>query len=284
MKRIVQLFTLILFSLSITACGGSSLEGLAESMLYPFKDVDKKYPVPEVAPEGYKAINLPALAADGTTMNINGWVYKSNNPNTSRFYIHFHGNGENLQALHQFNFLAKMKEFNSHFLVIDYPGLGRSTGSPNEANLVSGALAAIDWVKANYPNMTIIVWGRSLGAAVAVQATAKRQSIIHGLTLTSPWNNMLDMARNITKLVDQLPKSWLEKNKYDSVAAAKMIHTTTLIHHGIEDTLIPIRFGREVFASFPEPDNVMMVEFPGLGHNDIFSNQQLWSDIKNFIR
>lgn len=275
---LISLFTV----LSLSSCGGN-LTDLANNILYPFADVNKSYPVPELPPDDLKEVIFEVLSTDGSINKIHSWVYQAPNP-TARVFVYFHGNGENLQALYEYNFIGVLKKLGVHFIIIDYPGLGRSTGAPNQANLVNAALAAIDWADAKYKSSPVVVWGRSIGAAVATQAAALRQDRIQGLILTSPWNKFIDVALERSSLAKSIPKEWLEQNSYDSALAATNIRLLTLIHHGVLDTLIPIKFGRILSQSFPEQGYVLFNELLDKDHNDIFTNQEMWQDIKNFIR
>ena len=272
---------LVATAIYLTGCGGG-LSQLAQNVLYPFESVNKKYKVPDVAPEDLKDLNFSVTATDGTAMNIHGWSYTNPNPN-ARVLVYLHGNGENLQALYEFNFVAAFKQLGVHFVMIDYPGLGRSTGTPNQANLVNSAMTTIDWADRAYPRSPVIVWGRSLGAAVAVQATNQMQNRIQGLVLTSGWNTFIDAARALSKLADSIPKEWLDQNTYDSVAAASNIRVTTLMHHGTIDTLVPFALGQKLFSAFPT-GTAFFRELPEKGHNDIFSDPLLWQDVRGFIR
>ncbi|OFZ19645.1 MAG: hypothetical protein A2Z20_12965 [Bdellovibrionales bacterium RBG_16_40_8] len=276
-----HILTTLFLTLFLTACSGG-LADLAEKILYPFDNVNKNYQVPENPPENLYQVTFNVPATDGSTMSIHSWVYNTQNLN-ARTFVYFHGNGENLQALYQYNFIGVLKQLGVHFIIIDYPGLGRSQGVPNQENLVNSALAAIDWAKEKHPGSTLIVWGRSLGAAVATLATSRRSDIVDGLIITSGWNNFLAVAKDKTSLANSIPKSWTEQNRYDSAAAAAMINLPVLIHHGVNDKTIPIKFGRTLFHSFPAEVNPTMKEIAGKDHNDIFTVQSVWQDIKSFM-
>jgi uncharacterized protein len=281
LKHILKIIIPALSVLSLTACGGNVTD-LAESMLYPFADVNKKYVVPENPPEGYFQVTFDVKASDDTMMSIHSWARKSTNPNAP-VVVFFHGNGENVKALYDYGLMGAFVQLNFHFIVIDYPGLGRSTGTPNEANLVNSGLAAIDWAKRSFPRSALYIWGRSLGASVATISASKRQDILDGLVLTSPWNKFIDVAKDRTSLANSLPPEWIAKHGYDSQSAAPSIHSQTIIHHGIDDTLIPIKFGRTLLSNF-RANTAGMKELPDIGHNDIFTNRDLWTDVRAFIR
>jgi pimeloyl-ACP methyl ester carboxylesterase len=269
-------------ALLLSSCGGN-ITKLANDNLYPFAKVNSMYSVSDVAPDGLKSMTFDVKSSDGSPMAINAWSYIHGNPN-ARAIVYLHGNGENLEALRQSGMIDALKSLNAHFVIIDYPGLGRSTGTPNEYNLVHAALAATDWADKTFPNSAIVVWGRSLGAAVATQVAAIEKNKIQGLVITSGWNNFLDAAKALSSLASSIPKEWLALNTYDSAAAAAQVHVTTLMHHGLIDNLIPITLGRKLHEGFADQTNVLFKEIDGKSHNDIFTSPIVWQDIKSFIR
>ena len=60
------------------------------------------------------------------------------------------------------------------WLAVDYPGYGRSGGSPSEAALIEAAAGGFDELGRRFPGRPRVVCGWSLGAAVAVQLAADR--------------------------------------------------------------------------------------------------------------
>lgn len=277
--RSIAWIALSLIALGNLGCG-DSVQIIAETVLYPFDRVDEKYPVPENPPEGLNQKYFDLTASDGTAMKVHAWYHRAPNSRAKTF-VHFHGNGENLEAMNQSNFLKVLMDMKVNFVIIDYPGLGRSTGFPDQQNLTNAGLASLHFAKQIFSRSKIVVWGRSLGAAVAAQVVAANSSGVEAMLLTSPWSSFLDVAKNKTGLANRLPQEWLDRHNYDSVEAASRIRVNSLIHHGIEDTLIPVEFGRRVFESFPN-NNADMVEIPEVGHNDIYMARQFWDDLKSF--
>lgn len=82
-------------------------------------------------------------------------------------------------------------------VAIDYGGFGTSSGTPSEAGLQTDALALADWAGtvAGVPPERIVVFGQSLGTAVAVslvQTLAEQQQqqeavLCAGLVLVAPF-------------------------------------------------------------------------------------------------
>lgn len=279
MNNIQRVLAVTLTSLSLLGCG-ANLVGMAEKTLYPFKDVDKSYPVPAVPPTGYEQKYFPVTASDGTPMSIHAWYHKAANPR-ARVLVYFHGNGENLEAVRQGGLLQLLSDLGFSVVTSDFPGLGRSTGFPDEANLTNAGLAVLSWARSNFPQAPVIVWGRSLGAAVAAQVVSKTNVNLTGLVLTSPWASFIDLAKDKTSLAGNLPKDWLAKHSYDTEKAVKDFRVDTLIHHGNKDTTVPLKFGKRVQAAFVTGVS-KFVEIDGFGHNDIFRSEVLWNDVKNF--
>ena len=62
-------------------------------------------------------------------------------------------------------------------LLIDYPGYGKSTGSPSEPALYAAGRAALDWlaVRRRIDERRIIVHGKSLGGGVATEVARQRR-------------------------------------------------------------------------------------------------------------
>lgn len=283
LKKVFLYLISVFAALYLTACGGS-IEQIAQDALYPYKDVNKKYVVPTVPPEGYSEIWFTLKDVDNSDYKIHGWVYTNKNPKANTL-VYFHGNGENLQSMYKSNFLNVMQNIDTNLVLIDYPSYGLSTGATNEHTFVSAAQASIEYAATTFSQGATFVWGRSIGAAVATLAFEKTQDIpsVKNLILTSPWNDLISVAREQSKLANQIPKEWLDKNAYNSSAAAQKITKPVLIHHGQKDTLVPIKYGRILAANFVNQNLIHMVEFVTSGHNDIFLAPQLWQDVSDFV-
>ena len=77
-------------------------------------------------------------------------------------------------------------------LALCYRGYGGSTGKPSEAGLVRDARAAYDFASARYPAERIVLFGESLGAAVAIALAAERA--VAGVILDAPFTSAADVG------------------------------------------------------------------------------------------
>lgn len=276
-KRILIALVPFLF---LAGCKG--LTGLAESILYANEQVNKKYPVPEVPPTGYEEVSFKFNGEKNDPVDVRAWVYAQPNKGATTV-VYTHGNGENLGSMWASNMLQVMVSLGINVVAVDYPSYGRSTGAMNEYNFVTGTVKAIEFAKARFPHGKLVMWGRSMGASVATLAAAKTQALLNGLVLTSPWTSFMDVAKDRSGLARQLPKDWIAKNGYNSLAVAPSIVIPVLIHHGQKDKVVPIKFGRQLAAGFTGAQ-VYMREFPDKEHNDIFQERQLWQDVFDFVQ
>lgn len=264
----------------IIGCGGG-LDKIAQDILYPHDSVNKRFEVPALPHEGLEQIFFRHVDEDGESYRTHAWYHVQNN-NSAPVLVYFHGNGENLESLYQSNFLGTFKNLGFHFVAIDYPKYGLSTGTPSEPTILEGANAAINWANQKFPNSKIVVWGFSLGAAVAMKSASLNEDIVDRLILTSPWNNFLDLAISKTRLIRQVSEEWISKNRWDSSEAASSYVKPALIHHGGKDSVIPLKFGQLLFDSFPSEANVSFNILAERGHNDLFQDSRFWDDIVNF--
>ncbi len=188
-----------------------------------------------------------------------------------------HGNGENLETMRYSGLFDLLRELGVSFLAVDYPGYGRSSGQPSENANIAAAEAGLRWLGEEHPDDRLVVWGSSLGAAVAVQATARHPAVA-GLITLSPWTSLRAIAR------EHFP-AWLIRlalaETYDSVAAAPSIPCPTLVIHGLEDNIVPVSHGRSLAAALPRLSK--WVEVPHAGHNDLLGHSIVWREIQEFL-
>lgn len=118
----------------------------------------------------------------------------------------------------------------------NYRGCAGSTGRPGEADSVRDALAIAAWAVARtgVPHDHVILIGRSLGSAVAVQAAARRP--VAGLVLLSPPASVRRIMRRNPLLWPALP--WL-RHPFDSLAAAARVRCPSLVLLAERDRRVP---------------------------------------------
>jgi fermentation-respiration switch protein FrsA (DUF1100 family) len=165
--------------------------------------------------------------------------------------------------------------------IIDYRGYGKSQGNPTEEGIYKDAEAAYQYItkiRKIKPNQ-IIVFGESLGGAVAIDCAAKFHCA--GMIIQSSFTNAKDMAKVIMPI---FPLWLFIKTKLDNVNKIQKVEVPKLFIHSPIDEIVPYRLGRKLYESAPPPKQFYIV--PNAGHNnmDIVGGQKYFDAIGKFIK
>lgn len=174
-----------------------------------------------------------------------------------RVVIYFQGNagGLNLRA-GRFKWLI---EDGTGLIALSYRGYGGSSGKPSEMGFIRDAIAAYDFATARYSAKRIVLFGESLGTAVATALAAQRD--IGALILDAPFTSAVDVGAAAYPFV---PVRWFMKDTYHSDERIVHVDAPLLVLHGEDDRIVPIAYGERLFKLAPEPKR--MVRFPLGGH------------------
>ncbi len=195
------------------------------------------------------------------------------NKNAKYTILVSHGNAEDLGTMMPF-----LHEFNNHGFAIfayDYHGYGTSTGKPTEKNTYLDVDAAYDYLteQLHIPPNQIILYGHSLGAALAIDLAARKP--VAGLIIGSPF---ITAYRTIT----QIPVILFDK--YNNLSKIKKIKCPVLVIHGKRDITIPFWHGEKLYNEANSPKYSLWVD--KAGHNDveIVGGNAYWQSIINFSK
>ena len=197
-------------------------------------------------------------AADGA--RIHGWYLP--HPRARGTLLFLHGNagniGDRLESLQIFHRLGL------NTLIIDYHGYGKSEGSPGEEESYHDAEAAWRHLVEGrqIPAQSIVLFGRSMGGAVAAWLAARVAPA--GLILESTFTSVPDMA---AKVYPFFPVRLLARIRFDARASLAAVRAPVLVIHSAGDEIVPVAHGRALFEAAPEPKRFL--ELRG-GHNDGF--------------
>ncbi len=159
---------------------------------------------------------------------------------------------------------------------LSYRGFGGSSGSPSEAGLMADANAAYDWLLAGGVEPgRIALLGESLGSGVAVQLAAKRE--VGAVALEAPYTSTVEVA---ARIYWWLPVHALMKDQFKSIDFIGAVVAPLLIIHGEEDGLIPVDFGKRLFAAANQPKELEIVQ--GFGH-DVLFEETTWAREAEFF-
>ncbi len=180
-------------------------------------------------------------------------------PGASRALLFLHGNAGN--ASHRLPNAAELARLGCHVLLLDYRGYGLSEGTVSEAGVYADARAGLSYLveTRGIPERRVVVFGRSLGAAVAVDLAADRQ--LAGVILESAFPSAEAVAR-----AHFGPLASLARGRFASDQKIGRVRSPLLFFHGDRDQIVAIALGRRLYQLAPEPKYFELI--PGAGHND----------------
>lgn len=209
----------------------------------------------------YEDVSLETV--DG--LRLHGWYIPRSG--AKRVLIFFHGNAGNVS--HRGDSLRIFHRLGLNILIIDYRGYGLSEGHPSEHGLYEDARTAWRYLceERNFEAADIVVFGRSLGGAVAGRLAAEVRP--GGVILESTFSSARDMGEVVLPVVSRV---LVPRFRFDTARAVAGLRSPVLVLHSPEDEIIPYRQGRKVYEAAPDPKH--FVELRG-GHNTGFLDSGL---------
>lgn len=164
----------------------------------------------------------------------------------------------------------------SGLVALSYRGYGGSGGAPDEDGLIADAMAAYAFATSLYAPERIVLWGESLGSAIAVAVAAKEP--VRALILETPFTSAADIGAEIYPF---LPVRLLMKDQYRTDLRIKDVRAPILILHGERDAVIPFAMGQRLFALAPEPKH--FAAFPQ-GEHETLDRHGAQDQVRAFLR
>lgn len=274
-------FALVVFGLS------GVLYKAGDKLLYhPDQPPQSRVFVPTPAMFDLPFDNLFIPSRDGTQLHL--FLVKQPGEQSKKVptVLYFHGNAGNI-GHRLLNVQGLYTSIGCNVALVEYRGYGRSEGSPSEEGLYMDAQAALDFLVTRQDIATdkIVVFGRSLGGAVAVDLatrTANKDSIA-ALMLENTFTSIPDIARILFpfKLIQCLPV-WFYKNQFKSHRKACRITQPTLFLSGLADKLIPPQMMNDLYITCGAPIK-KLARFPGGSHNETWTTPNYYQTINYFL-
>ncbi len=224
-----------------------------------------RYPLGEWDPQrlGVSVEELEFHTTDGLTLH-GWWFAAAAAADDGPVVLWAHGNAGNLtgRAPHA----QVLADEGLSVFLFDYRGYGRSEGEPDEDGIYQDTEAAYRFLveERGILAQRLVLLGRSLGSAPAARLSTR---VAHaGTILISPLPSAKRMAR---RMFAGLPVDWFGRAKFPVVEWVAQRTRPLLVIHGDLDQVIPLEYGREVFAAAAGPKDFLLLE--GVGHNDILA-------------
>ncbi|XP_055346173.1 lysophosphatidylserine lipase ABHD12-like [Paramacrobiotus metropolitanus] len=215
--------------------------------------------------------------------------------------LYVHGNAGTRASFTRVELYKNLRKMGFTIVAFDYRGYGDSSGAPwGEHDLVLDGYAVYEWIRKEYPEKEVFIWGHSLGTGVSTHLVQHLEGMGHavdGLVLDSPFSDMLDAARKFPLLspfhmVPGFTDSFTSAMRTMSInlnnsAAILTLKVPVLILHAEDDRIVPIELGRKLYATAKQrPEPVEFVTFRaelGYGHKGIYRDPDLPRIVNDFF-
>jgi len=215
-------------------------------------------------PPPENAINYDIAVEPGVTVGARFYLADPDAANI----LFFHGNGE---IVEDYDLVGPV--YNSYglsFLAVDYRGYGRSDGTPKTSSLFPDAHAVFEdvknWLKSEQRTGALIVMGRSLGSACALELVAAYGDDISGLIIESGFAETVPLLECLG-----IDTGWLgicEEEGFCNLDKIAQYTKPTLILHGQRDQIIPI-WSAELLQVHAGARSKEFHMIPGADHNTL---------------
>ncbi|MFC1453476.1 alpha/beta hydrolase [Verrucomicrobiota bacterium] len=213
--------------------------------------------------QGFEILDIPV--ADGVTVGARFYAAGPEKPTI----LFFHGNGE-IVADYE-DIAALYVRMGVNFAPVDYRGYGRSSGRPTISSMLADARTVFkymrEWLAAKGYEGPVIVMGRSLGSASALEIASAYPTETAGLIVDS---GFADVIALLVRLGAGAPAGVSEDSLVRQEQKMALYRGPTLIIHGTHDMIIPVRDADALFKACPSAAK-RLVKIEGAGHNNLMA-------------
>lgn len=184
--------------------------------------------------------------------------------------LFFHGNGEIVADYEDLGPLYTQLGLN--FFPVDYRGYGRSTGTPTVTAMMRDCQVILAFAQEllNRKGFSgpLVVMGRSLGSASALELAFRHPDRLDGLIIESGFA----YAGPLLKLlgVDVEALGFKEEAGFRQVDKIRHWTKPLLVIHAEHDQIIPLSEGQALYEASPSPEKTLL-QVAGANHNDILA-------------
>ncbi|MEW6486548.1 MAG: alpha/beta hydrolase, partial [Thermodesulfobacteriota bacterium] len=148
-----------------------------------------------------------------------------------------------------------------------------------ETGLLEDARAARRHLEALVPGAPVVLFGESLGSAVALAEAVARPPA--ALVLRSPFTSLAALGKLHYPF---LPVGWLLRDRYPSLDRIAQLACPLFVAAGERDSIVPLSESRVLFDAAPVSVKRLLV-VPRADHNDgeLFAGKRLLEEVGRFL-
>jgi len=249
-----KFWLLISFVLFLSSCS-SLLYYPSPQEFYQIKDL----------PYDIEELNFP----DSLGNQIHAWYLHAKKPKAKILF--FHGNAQNLSA--HFAMLSWLVDHNYDLMIFDYPGYGKSTGTPTPESTTRSGVEALKKIESLNPNLPLFVYGQSLGGQIMQKSlNLYEKKNYKAVFIESSFLSYRSVARSVVKKswITWLfqPVAWLVMSDHWAGDPGLISPIPVYVMHGDQDTVVSIDQGERIFKQAKEPKQWKV--FQGGAHSNSY--------------
>ena len=248
-------------------------------------------PVPVPRTETIHWVDRPGrerVELDANGVKLRGWRYKVlSEPSHSETPVVVFFNGNMMTVERSEELYRQLAELGMEVVVYDYRGYGFSQGRPDVMAFRRDALRIYDHTVEENPGRRVMVYGFSLGTAMAAYVASERR--VAAVVLAAPFataeREMPVFARRMgfsSEAIRRMAPAEDARVAFDEVGMMRRSEAPLLVLSGTEDTLVPMEQGREVLAASAAKEK-RFVELRGAQHYETVFVEKALVAVRTFL-
>ena len=237
------------------------------SIFFPMKEMSS---TPKDVGLSYEDIYFTTI----DNKKLNGWFIPAHNAEFTLMFVH--GNAGNIG--HRLEKILLFHVLGLNVFIFDYRGYGKSEGAPSEKGVYKDIDAAYLYLtdKRRIPKDRIILYGESIGGAVAIDLASREE--VRGLITEETFSSVKDMAKMAYPVIPHFVFS----ARFNSVSKIGQVSCPKLIIHSVDDEIVPFYLGEKLLNAAKPPKKFLKVRG---SHNTAFfdSKEEFVKGIQSFV-
>jgi fermentation-respiration switch protein FrsA (DUF1100 family) len=197
---------------------------------------------------------------------LHGWFVPAVGGRARGTVLHMHGNAANITG--HFDFVHWLPQDGYNVFTFDYRGYGRSEGRISREGSLRDAAAALDYLRArsDVDAKRIVMFGQSIGGAIAIVTAAERPGQIQALAVDSTFTAYREIAtyhvrHNPALLVLAWWLPWLIPQGHDPIACiGRLAPTPVLFMHGKQDRVAPLQMSQRLYDAAGQHKELWLID------------------------
>ena len=285
-----------------------SLSDYLREKIFQTEDVERpELSLSDVSLFGVETKNISQEWIQSSAGEMGAWYMTPGDHHIRTAVLTVHGVKCNRGRSYRVGLYNVLLKLGCSVLAFDYRGFGDSAPcSLDESTVVSDTMLAYDWLRRRVgPAVEIIVFGHSLGAAVATHAVSKITAAedddgVKALILMSPFNNFTDQIMRMTqtnillKMIYSVTGGYLVSSllrhlnmEFRQDQHISSVPCPVLILHAEDDDKISSELALKLADAAREMNhNVKVNVYPAslnYGHHDIYKDSSLPQLLTDFL-